>query len=63
MINRLKPCPFCASEDIHIYNTAKRNIGLWFIVCFGCEVKTSEYMSEEAVINAWNRRDYKDETK
>ena len=63
MTDKLKPCPFCASRDIHLYNNTKRGLDLWFIVCFGCEVETAEYMSKEAVINAWNRRDYKDETK
>ena len=64
MPDELKPCPFCASTDTKIYkDTTRDNIDLWFIVCFGCEVQTAEYMSEEAAINAWNRRDYKDETK
>ena len=44
----LKKCPFCGSDDI--------KVGYFHVWCANCGVGTTEEMSTEKAIEAWNNR-------
>lgn len=54
----LKPCPFCGSNEVHVYET----LGTWTITCdtedcFGSvDDEAHRWISEEVAIAAWNTR-------
>lgn len=59
MENKLKPCPFCGSNDIHYgfvlvwdLTYTKRH----YVECGNCGANTDEFKNEECAIEAWNRR-------
>ncbi len=61
---KLKPCPFCGSEDI-IEDAVD---GFWlsetefldetecWVICDGCGAKTYEFHTMQEAVDAWNRR-------
>ena len=51
--NKLKPCPFCGSDDVQIEEDCRT--GLTEIYCADCGVSITR-MHEAEAINAWNRR-------
>jgi Lar family restriction alleviation protein len=61
----LRPCPFCGENNIQMkigsYSivTEKNHIeytGFYYVVCGYCGVKTVEYKTAKAAMDAWNRR-------
>ena len=53
MVNELKPCPFCGSENIEITSYCA---DLVFIQCDGCGATFPHFDSEKEAIKAWNGR-------
>ena len=54
---KLKPCPFCGSENILVFGGYYNNY-VDCIVCNNCKAnfKTDKYMTEEQMSEAWNKR-------
>lgn len=53
-MNKLKPCPFCASEAAT--RSTLDTPALWFGICLTCEALTGYSMTEEGAVIIWNRR-------
>ena len=58
-MSELKPCPFCGSHA-HVHEdqrflAKKYNFPKWYIVCYGCGIRTPTVTMEQAV-KFWNRR-------
>lgn len=57
MTEELKPCPFCGSSDVQLYEmTNYRDYAFAGIYCKGCKTYHVAWGSDENRINAWNRR-------
>lgn len=54
MKEKLKPCPFCGSENIEIERGPIS--GLFCVTCHSCFASSAFFDCEDAVIKAWNRR-------
>lgn len=54
MMDELKPCPFCGSNDIDIEKLEK--YGTYYLSCKQCSIEQPLYNTLEQAINAWNRR-------
>lgn len=54
---KLKPCPFCGSENILVFGGYYNNY-VDCLVCNNCKAhfKTDKYMTEEQMSEAWNKR-------
>ena len=57
-MGKLKPCPFCGDENIHLYFTEDCS---WVVGCnsVGCICLHTEgklYKDKRRAIDAWNRR-------
>jgi Lar family restriction alleviation protein len=52
-MNKLKPCPFCGSSLLKIYDNGL--IYPW-VQCVECLANTSSEPTVEEAIKAWNRR-------
>ena len=54
-MEKLNPCPFCASESVKV----RRGIGMFMILCDECGATVSFYKKEgkEQAVEAWNRRE------
>lgn len=55
MTDKLKPCPFCGSENVHLSNWSDQA----YVYCADCLVKTEVYLHgncAEKAIEVWNRR-------
>lgn len=48
---KLKPCPFCGSENIRLTNW-----GLYRCWCVECLANATDCISAKEAIDAWNRR-------
>jgi Lar family restriction alleviation protein len=48
---KLKPCPFCGSDDVELDLDYR-----WRIVCRDCDSKGSGYEENKKAVAAWNRR-------
>lgn len=48
---KLKPCPFCGSEDVEVIG--KYN---FFVSCNYCNSDSGVYETKRKAENAWNRR-------
>ena len=57
-MEQLKPCPFCGSDaTIEVLQRAIEELTRYRIECKCCWCATGwDYLSEEMVIEAWNRR-------
>lgn len=60
MDEKLKPCPFCGSDEVHIRvlrNEKYEEIGAQ-IECYGCLsiYGQAEACCQEELVEAWNRR-------
>ena len=57
----LKPCPFCGSGDIGLWESHSR-FTTWnnvhFVQCNACGATSDAFPSIEEAIKAWNRRTY-----
>lgn len=59
---KLKPCPFCGSEDIEVVDNSTEEESDWILQCNGCN--TAVIASDEdfngvelaELIRRWNRR-------
>ena len=59
MINQLKPCPFCGSDDVEVYDRDCRlTEKAWGFRahCVGCGIDGPEHNSEAEAIDLWNTR-------
>ena len=57
MSDKLKPCPFCGSEDITIgYCLRGDKTREAYIECIECGASGYPYTKEKKAIDAWNRR-------
>ena len=52
----LKPCPFCGSKRINVYNCGGSETPCWIATCLECRVDTEGFWEEESAIKAWNKR-------
>ena len=55
---KLKPCPFCGSNDVGIqhYIPRRGNCVLSYVLCYDCEAAGPEKPAGEKATEAWNRR-------
>jgi len=58
---KLKPCPFCGSEDIEVIDNSTDDEEDYILQCNGCDtavIASNECMPEDLVglIRHWNRR-------
>lgn len=54
--NKLKPCPFCGSDEVEVEHNAH---GEFWCYCPACYSRTGTYDQENGytlAIEAWNRR-------
>lgn len=50
----VKPCPFCGDEKpMKIWTSTTR---MHCVSCRVCDARTGDYSTQEAAMNAWNRR-------
>jgi Lar family restriction alleviation protein len=54
-MGKLKPCPFCGSEDIKCKDFS-RTYDIWFIQCQDCGATFPHFDTEAEAIEAWNTR-------
>jgi Lar family restriction alleviation protein len=60
--NRLLPCPFCGGEAILAHVEFLDNTTWYNPQCFNCYGGWNEnYETKEEAINAWNRRNERDD--
>lgn len=57
-MNELRPCPFCARQDIQLYELPndgnwQRN---WSIACNDCLCEGPVGITEQEAIDGWNKR-------
>lgn len=63
MKNKLKPCPFCGSEQMEVGGTLYHGEYRVFVRCLDCPAEVysrfnSNYLlAEEEAVAAWNRRE------
>lgn len=50
----LKPCPFCGSENIGVYESEVADV--WYVSCNGCGCQIDSYTDRKWAINTWNSR-------
>lgn len=54
---KLKPCPFCGSENVWIAENRMDYLFIGYSVhCNGCGVETSYTKDKDKAIERWNRR-------
>lgn len=53
---KLKPCPFCGSEDVELNSYLIGNKYLFFVTDTECLADGPVFGTEEEAIAAWNRR-------
>ena len=58
MTDKLKPCPFCGSEDLQIIIEQPFNIFFrcYKVMCFECKATSALAETKGMAIEAWNRR-------
>jgi hypothetical protein len=54
-MSKLKPCPFCQSDDITIWDTDEGRGGFQ-VCCCECFSRTWEYDTRQQAVRAWNKR-------
>lgn len=57
---KLKPCPFCGSEDVSYFNYDHAAGERWGVVCLGCmaQIDPGWAQSMIAVQELWNKRSF-----
>lgn len=57
MDKELKPCPFCGWNASYSYTLPLFNEDLRYqVICIGCNASTSQKLTMDDAIEAWNRR-------
>ncbi len=56
MSNKLKPCPFCGSNNIYLYKACGVCDDDAWLECLECGVKTKAFRDTDEAIDAWNNR-------
>ena len=59
MIDKLKPCPFCGSEDVKLLEEVEiQGVLACFVNCRSCNACGSMFLTskKKEAIAAWNRR-------
>ncbi len=57
MSKNIKSCPFCGSDaSVTLWHNEDLTVSGWGVYCDTCPVSTDDLESEEAAIEAWNRR-------
>lgn len=54
MSQQLRPCPFCGTPDPYIFRNEDDDT--WTVACTWCGGRTAERGTEDAAMQAWNRR-------
>ena len=54
--DKLKSCPFCGDAAAIAVSWSPEYPTTYYVVCYACDAKTSEYPREEDAIEAWNMR-------
>lgn len=49
-MSELKPCPYCGSEDVHVFGMT----GECCVMCFDCLMKGPRKKSKRNITAAWN---------
>lgn len=53
----LKPCPFCGSKDLGVYDVWSENCNPFrYILCRTCGAKSMAFRTAAQAVRAWNRR-------
>lgn len=55
MTNKLKPCPFCKSDNVSP-NDFLYAIFLWNVHCLSCGARGPDSHTKQEAIEAWNQR-------
>ena len=50
---KLKPCPFCGSDELEL---ALNGIGNWSVSCLGCGATGRDERKADKAVEVWNRR-------
>ena len=53
MMIKLKNCPFCGSNNLHLTHNGMQN---WVIGCGVCQVEMENFVDREQAIKAWDTR-------
>lgn len=59
MSHKLKPCPFCESEDLTIAQNeepSSHSYGMYFVVCWDCYANGPYEKKKNTAIKKWNQR-------
>lgn len=56
MAVKLKPCPFCGSDNVIIFNTFDSAIKRYNVECLNCMATIPAYSQKKDVVKHWNRR-------
>ena len=54
-MNKLKPCPFCGSDNVLVIKSDILNPS-WYVRCKDCKVMSTFYKTREKAVDHWNRR-------
>jgi Lar family restriction alleviation protein len=55
MMDKLKPCPFCGSDQIIVWPDYEFGDVTWDVMCKACGVHVRRDLEEQAIA-AWNTR-------
>ena len=50
----LKPCAYCENDDVTVCEHFSEYGATYHLQCRKCKLKTSDYISKEAAVKAWN---------
>ena len=55
-MDKLKPCPFCGSDNMGVYEHSYPMEHYYFVFCNECKAESGNFETKEKAILAWNRR-------
>ncbi len=58
MSEKIKPCPFCGSDEVNLMIDRPNNLfsNCYKVICFGCQATSALKETGGMAIEAWNRR-------